>query len=276
MTQEGTWVHSTRLCAASLASMRADGRERPRKQSWGRAPGRSVQAKHRHVSGGCRCHQRRKMPTPAETLGQLLMASSTGPCPRGNSTFRRKLTCKHGCSTRCSGKGAQNSATDPVTNNAEVSPHGQPHPRGVGRGPLTCPHTPGWNSRPHIGGGLCWSWSSCVQHAPGPRQEPAFLQSGARTAQRGRGCRVSTGSRSPSALAAVPGSAFPEPNTECPPQAGGEDTARLHCRLTHRPPRHSGPGVRVTKAVAPPPQDLGLGGLPQGLAQPDQTKPQPN
>ena len=78
-------MHGACVCAAGLASVRTEGRERPRKPRQGRAPGRSAQAKHRHGSRGCRT-----VPTPAETPGQLLTALPTGPCPRPGLDFQKK------------------------------------------------------------------------------------------------------------------------------------------------------------------------------------------
>ena len=45
-------MHGACVCAAGLASVRTEGRERPRKPRQGRAPGRSAQAKHRRLPDG--------------------------------------------------------------------------------------------------------------------------------------------------------------------------------------------------------------------------------
>lgn len=134
-------------------------------------------------------------------LGSSSQHRQQAPAHGADSTFRRKLACKHSCSTRCSRKGAQISATS--SGSGTWPPH-------------LSTHTPGRASGPRRG----WARSEPEQLCPA-RAWPeggagVCTKGGAPTAQRGPGCRVSTGSRCPSALAAAPGSAFPEWITEHP------------------------------------------------------------
>lgn len=130
VTREGMGTHGTRVCAAGLARVRTEGRERSREPRRGRTPSRGAQAKHRlgAEAAGRHPHLQRRLGSPSRHRQQALPLRQT----------------------RLSENWPVSMAVPPGA--ARKQCRSQARPRGGGSRHLTCPHTRPAGPQDHVSG----------------------------------------------------------------------------------------------------------------------------